>query len=117
MDFISGGLTTGFPEALNLKEIADMMRRAKQADEGRKLNTQAAIRQMEPCRVCGERIEYHPEPERYVMCDHVIAALKKQAPHTLAAADALGVMNLAGMPVYRKWTTQVVSAGTTKGGE
>lgn len=88
----------------DVERIAEIMRQAKIDDDLRRSRAYFEVLQMEPCPVCGEKIEYREKPqEHYEMCGHMLAELKRRFP---APDNVMGqpvpFPDLMGMPIYRK---------------
>lgn len=64
-----------------LQETMERMRTLMAQDKVRQSRVYFDILQMEPCSVCGQNVEYREgPPETFVMCEHVLARLKRACP-------------------------------------
>lgn len=89
-------------QPMSLHEMAEMMRAFKEQDDLRKSHTYFQILNMEPCQVCGEKVEYKEgPPEHFVMCRHIASHIPRAEPKpsTFGFPDLFG---MAGMPVVFK---------------
>lgn len=98
--------STNFPSSpFDIEAMAEMMRAFKVKDALRKSRAYFDVLTIEPCRVCGEKIEYKEgPPEHYEMCGHMMAELKRQypPPESVAGNPAGPFPDMMGMPIYLK---------------
>lgn len=86
-------------KAFDIKEMVELMRSFKVEDDLRKSRSYFDMMQMEPCAVCGQRVEYREQPyEHIVMCRHVADHIPT-APAPKMAFDVPAMFRLDAMPV------------------
>lgn len=87
---------------MTMQEMIDMIKSHMVKDDVRKSRTYFEMIQMEPCAVCGERVEYREKPyEHFLMCRHIAEHIPKATAPKMAI-DVPACMRLDAMPVKFK---------------
>lgn len=75
----NGNITYSSGQTFDLQQTLALSRVLKREHEEWQESTRVAVRQIEPCRVCGKRIDFETKPyERFVVCRCMLAELKRQ---------------------------------------
>lgn len=83
-----------------LQQAMEAMERIMAKERVRQSETYFAILQMDPCGICGVKVEYREgPPESFAMCKHFLAHLKSQCkePPKVANPGVFGIPDMIGM--------------------
>lgn len=75
-----------------------IMREWSEKEKRRKRDCADYIAAMEPCAVCGRKIGYDTDPERFIVCRHVRDELRKLSPSPAGMGITVSP-TLSGIPV------------------
>jgi hypothetical protein len=95
MRYVNAATTANAPSP---QELLGITREFQEKEEFRKRMCAASIAEMEPCEICGMKIGYEMDPERFIVCRHVRDALREKCPDSTQPAVAYP-NTLTGIPV------------------